>query len=113
MLKPEISVPVALASMAVVYGTYQLALPTLADARSVEADNAHLAGAERAALFVSVGVVAGIALIARDPTPFIAGGLFAVALTWVHRYANQVDPLTGRLAQAGAVARRFVVETEG
>lgn len=112
MLKPEVSVPVALATAAVVYGTYQIALPTLADARSVEADNAHLAGAERAALFVSVGVAGGISLIAKDPTPFILGGLFAVALTWAHRYANQVDPATGRLSLIGQ-AKRFVVETAG
>lgn len=112
MLKPEVSIPVALATAAVVYGTYQIALPSIADARSVEADNAHLAGAERAALFVSVGVAGGISLIAKDPTPFILGGMFAVALSWVHRYANQVDPSTGKLSAAG-IAKRYLVEAAG
>lgn len=109
MLKAEVSIPVALATAAVVYGVYQAALPSFADARSIEADNGHLASAERQALFLAAGVAGGISLLAKDSTPFVVGGMFAVALSWTHRWNNQVDPATNRPLQSD-VAQRYVVE---
>lgn len=111
-MKAEVSIPVALAACAVVYGTYQLALPSLADARSLDADNGHMASAERQALVLSTAVVGGISLLAKDAVPFIVGGLFAVGLSWLHRWNNQVDPTTGVPMQSGQ-ARRLTVEAAG
>lgn len=98
MLKPEISLPVALATTGTVYGIYQLALPSLADARSVEAGNNDLRSAENQALWVSVAVCGAVSLIAGDPTPFVLGGLTAVALSWLHRHARAIDPASGKPA---------------
>jgi hypothetical protein len=112
-LKAEVSIPVALATMTVVYGTYQVALPNLADARTVPAGNAHLASAERTALAASAGVAAAISLIARDSVPFILGGLFAVGLSWMHRAAAHTDPVTGRIARPTLTGRRYTVESAG
>ena len=101
VVKPEVSIPVALATGAVVVGVYQTMVPSAADARTVTPGtrgHEFLAGSESAAFYVSVGVVGAISLIARDPVPFWVGGLMAVALSWSHRYARQVDPGTGRLA---------------
>jgi hypothetical protein len=100
MLKPEVSVPVALATGGVVFGIYNLALPTLADSRAVEANNDDLRAAENTALWASVVVCGGVALLANDPTPFVVGGLMAVALSWMHRHARAVDPSTGGITQA-------------
>lgn len=113
-MKPEVSIPVAAATMALVYGTYSMALPNLADARTVPAGNGHLAAAERSALLTSVAVAAGVSLVAKDPVPFILGGLFAVGLSWLHRGANAVDPVSGKIAVPGDFgARRYRVEAEG
>lgn len=112
-MKPEVSIPVALATTAVVYGTYQAALPSLADARSIEPDNDHLASAERQALILAVAVAGGISLISKDATPFIFGGLVAVGLSWMHRWSNQVDERTGRPIQQSGVARRVAVDVAG
>lgn len=98
MLKPEVSVPVAVACGGLVFAIYQMSLPSLADSRAVETGNRDLGAAERQALWTSVGVCSGISLIAGDPTPFIVGGLMACGLSWLHRHANAVDPLTGRLS---------------
>lgn len=97
LLKPEISLPVALATGAMVYGIYQVALPTIADARSIEADNEDLRQSENTALWIAVAISAGVALVAEDPTPFWFGGGVAVALSWWHRHARNIDPNTGRL----------------
>lgn len=100
-MKPEVSIPVALATGAVVVGVYQAMSPNAADVRTVQPGSKgadFLAGSEKTAFFVAVGVCGGISLIAGDPVPFVVGGLLAVALSWSHRYAKEVDPSTGRLA---------------
>lgn len=115
MLKAEISVPVALATAAVVVGVYQHMLPSNADARSI-VPNVHLQGSERTALVTAVAVSAGISLVARDPVPFWFGALAACVLSWTHRYANHVDPTSGRLAQIPTMAddaQRYTAEAYG
>src|SRR5687767_7548407 len=104
-MKPDVSIPVALATGAVVVGVFQAMTPTNADQRTVSPGTRGtdiLAGSERSAFFVSVGLVGGISLIAKDPVPFWVGGLVAVALAWTHRYAREVDPVSGRLAGLAA-----------
>jgi type IV secretory pathway TrbD component len=115
MLDAKISIPVALATSAVVVGVYAHFLPSNADARSI-VPNVHLEGAERTALLTAVGVAAAISLVAKDPVPFWFGGLLAVALSWSHRYANYVDPSTGKLSElptAADDARRYQAEAIG
>jgi len=91
-LKPEISLPVGLATAAVVYGIYQNGLPPVVDIRTAPQNHPDVEGAERAAAWTSAVVVAGISLIAKDPTVFVIGGAMVVALSWWHRHANNVNP---------------------
>jgi len=113
-VKAEVSIPVALATVGAVWGVYQLALPPMADVRALEPNNPDHASAERTALILSAGVAGGIALLARDATPFIVGGLFAVALSWVHRHCNQINSTTQQLWNRDQFgARRYTVETSG
>lgn len=96
LLKPEVSLGVALATGAVVYGIYQRATPTHADIRSLQANNADINAAERQATWTAAGVVGAISLIAHDPTVFTVGGLMIIAEAWKHRHANMVDSTLGR-----------------
>lgn len=113
-MKAEISIPVGLATAALVVGVYYAALPSLADARGVEPNNPDLGSAERAALLLSTGVAGGISILAKDSTPFIVGGLTAVALSWVHRKANMTDSTTQRVFNAHQFhGRRYEVEATG
>lgn len=99
-MKPEVSIPVALATGAVVVGVFQAMSPSQADARTVPPGSRgadFLAGAEKTAFYVSVGLVAAISLIAKDPVPFWVGGGMSVVMAWTHRYAREIDPATGRL----------------
>jgi len=99
-MKPEYSVMTGTMTAVVVYGIYQNALPSVADVRSLQANNADLAKSERAASWMSAAVVAGVALIAKDPTVFIIGGAAVVGMAWFHRHANAVHPTTGTTAIA-------------
>jgi hypothetical protein len=105
-LRPEVSLPVGLATAAVVWVVYDHALPSIADARVGGHDDPHLWSTEKSASLISIAVVGGISLIAKDPTVFIIGGAMTIALSWWHRHANMVDPATGKLNlgnAAGAV----------
>lgn len=118
MLKPEVSIPVGLATAGVVYGTYQfIAGPNLADVRTVNPDGQGermLASQERTALFVAVGVSGAISLIAHDPVPFWLGAGLAVVLSWCHRYSRNVDPTANKLAsRAGLQGGRYQAEALG
>lgn len=92
-LKPEVSLGVALATGAVVFATYQHALPSVADVRTAKPMDSDINGARKMAAWTSAGLVAGISLISKDPTVFVVGGAIVVALDWWYRHADTVNPL--------------------
>lgn len=94
-LPKEYSVIGGVAVGALVYGVYSAALPSAADARSMK-PNTDLSSSERTASWISAGVVAGVSLLAKDPTIFIIGGTMVVAMAWMHRHANAVQPNSGK-----------------
>ena len=91
-MKPELSIGVGLATAAVVYGVYNVALPTVAEVRVNDKDDADIGAAEKTAAWTAAAVVAGISLIAKDATVFIIGGAMTVALSWWYKHGNQVNP---------------------
>lgn len=97
-LKPEVSIPVALSVAAVVYGIYSNATPTIADIRSARPNDQTLDSSRKFATWTAAAVVAGVSLIAKDPTIFILGGSMVVVMDWATRHGNMVSPLTGKAA---------------
>jgi len=91
-LKLESSIVAGLATGTLVYGIYQMALPSQADIRSLDSNNTDIARSERVASWTAAGVVAGVSLIARDPTIFVIGGSIMIGLAWINRHANAVTP---------------------
>lgn len=98
MLKPEVSLGVGLATAALVYSTYNGALPSVADVRTAKPNNADVNASRRLAAWTSAGVVGAVSLMAKDPTVFVIGGAMVIALDWWHRYADQVNPQIGKVA---------------
>src|ERR1700724_219375 len=96
-LKAEISLPIALATAAVVYGIYQTKVPDAATVRSTMPNNAHLQTLRRQATIEAAAVVGGISLLAKDPTILVVGGALVVVEDWIHRHADAVHPQTGRM----------------
>jgi hypothetical protein len=98
MLKPEISIPAGLATGALVYGVFQNATPSIADIRASAPNDNTIASTERMASWTAAAVVGGVSLIAKDSTIFVVGSAMIIALAWMHRHANMVNPLTGKAA---------------
>lgn len=94
-LPRQVSIGVGLATAALVWGIYNSALPTIADARVSEPDDRDLSSAERAATWTAAAAVAGVSLIAKDPTVFVLGGSMVVVLAWWHRHSNMYNPSLG------------------
>lgn len=93
-LRPDVSITAGLATVGIVYGTYQILLPRATDVRAAPDGDAHVDKAERTATWVAASLVAGVSLIARDANIFILGGTATVVMAWTYRHANTVNPLT-------------------
>jgi hypothetical protein len=100
--RPEVSLGMGLATAALVWGIYNSALPSLAEARVTAQNDADLASAERSATWTAAAVVAGVSIISRDATVFVFGGAMVVTLAWLHRHANQVHPDIGKATMQSA-----------
>lgn len=109
-LKADAEVSIALATSVMAYGAYQLALPSVADVRSLEPGNADIQGAERTAAWVSAGLVSFVALITKSPNVFILGGATVIAASWMTRHADQVSNVSKR---AGSLIPAPATGTEG
>lgn len=97
-LKADAEVSIALATSVMAYGAYQMALPSVADVRSLEKGNADIQASERVAAWVSAGLVSFVALITKSPNVFILGGATVIAASWMTRHADQVDTVQKRAA---------------
>lgn len=97
-LKPEISLPVGLATAALVYGIYSNATPPITDIRASKPNDPTIDGSRKFATWTAASVVAGISLISKDPTIFVLGGSMVIVMDWAHRHGNFVTPLTGKAA---------------
>ncbi|TFV29502.1 hypothetical protein E4K10_49900 [Streptomyces sp. T1317-0309] len=93
-MKPEAEVSIGLATAVFAYGTYQLALPSTADIRSLEPNNRDIQGSERTAAWVAAGGVALTSLLLKSPTIFTIGGLAVIASSWMTRHADQVSTVS-------------------
>jgi len=113
LLKPEVSIPSALATGALVYGIYNLALPSIADVRTSAEQHPDVESANKLAAWTSATVVAGVALIARDMNIFIVGGGMTLALAWWYNHADAVVPEISGLVPQFGTNEPEMVDAEG
>lgn len=96
MLKPEVSLPVALAVGTMVYAVHSNSTPTIADIRSAPPNDDTIDSSRKMATWTSAAVVSFVSLVARDPNIFIIGGAMVIAMDFYERHANTVNPETGK-----------------
>lgn len=111
-LKPDSEITIALATSAMAYGAYQIALPPMADIRSLEPNNADIQASERTAAFIAAGLVGLVSLLTKSPSVFILGGSTIIAASWTARHADQVNTISkkaGSLVPAPASGPEGVV----
>lgn len=99
MLKPNENLMLAAAVGAVVYGTYNIALPTVADTRGLPGNVPDVDKAEKTATWASVAVVSGISLLAKSPEVFVVGGLMTIGLAWTYKHASATDNFQSQVRQ--------------
>lgn len=97
-LKPDAEISIALATSVMAYGAYQMALPSTADIRSLEPNNADIQGSERVAAWVAAGMVSLVSLLTKSPSVFILGGGTVIAASWMTRHADQVSTVSKKAA---------------
>lgn len=93
---PEGSLAMGVATAAVAYGVFQAHLPPVVDVRTVDSCNRDVHASIKSSAWQSAAAVGAIALIAKDATVFIFGGIVTLALAWTYHHANMVSPLTGK-----------------
>lgn len=99
-LKPSEEIQVGALTAAIVYGIFQLNVPTTADIRASQpgTPNAqHVHGSVKTAAWTATVVTGGLALLAKSPTIFIIGGVMTVLESWKTYHANAIDPGTGNV----------------
>lgn len=102
-LKPEVSIGVGLGTAALVYGTYQTVMPHAADVRVTAQDDGDVDAARRAAAWTSAAIVAGVSLMAKDPTVFVIGGAMVVGLDVIYRHSNALHPVLKKAGRRAGV----------
>ena len=95
MQKPEISIPVALATVVMVFAIFQQATPPYVDQRSAPPNDPDLSKSNKLATWTAAGAVSAISLVAKDPVVFMLGGSAVIAMSWWGKHGNAVNPLTG------------------
>ena len=104
-LTPEASVMSGLAVAGVVYAIHSNFTPTHADIQGLPTGNKDIDNAERSATWLSIGVVSGISLLAKDPTIFIIGSAATVAMALFTRHATWTESASSLLQQAPGVSQ--------
>jgi len=97
ILKPEGSLALGVATAGMVYGVYSFSLPNTATIHATQAQDNNIESARRKAAVTSATVVSMVALLTKDKTILVLGGVVLVALDWHARHANAVDPTTGQV----------------
>jgi hypothetical protein len=97
LLKPEGSLTAGVATMGLVYAIYSHSLPSQAEMQATSPNDNNIEAGRKKAVIMSAATVAGISLIAKDPTIFILGSFTAIGLDIVTRHANATSPTTGKL----------------
>jgi hypothetical protein len=111
MLKPEVSIPIALAVGTMVYAIHSNATPTLADMRAVPPGDDNLDASRRMATWTAAGAVSFTALVAKDPNIFIVGGGMVIVMDFLSRWSSNMDPTTGKPAgMVGNIGGAFSVD---
>lgn len=101
MLKPEASILAGLAVGGVVYSIHSNFTPPMADIQGLPAGNKDVDLSERQATWLSIGVVSGISLLAKDPTIFVIGSVATVAMAFFTRHATWTDGVSKATMASG------------
>lgn len=96
-LKPDAAIMSGLAVAGVVYSIHANFTPTQADIQGLPAGNKDIDQSERKATWLSIGVVSGVSLLAKDPTVFVMGSAMTIAMALFTRQATWTESRIGSI----------------
>lgn len=103
-LKPEGSIMAGIATAALAAGIYTLNVGNIAQVHATQANDPNLMASRKKASIESVGIIAAVALLAKDTTIFILGGATVILLDWHVRHAVASHPQTGQMVDMNGYA---------
>lgn len=102
ILKPEGSIGAGIATVALVYGIYQLDAGNVATVGATTAYDPVNSSSIKKAGYTSIVLVSALTLIARDPNIAALGFATVIAMQAHYRHANAVNPGTGQMVPPAA-----------
>lgn len=97
ILKPEGSVVAGVATVATVYGLYQLNVGPVAQAQATEENHPVLESSRKKAGYTALVFVAALTLITKDANIGILGGGTIIAMELSYRHGIMANPQSGRI----------------
>jgi hypothetical protein len=104
IMRPEGSIMAGVAVGALVAGIYNLEVGSVSAAGASEANHPILESSKKKAGYLSLVLVAGIALLAKDPNILITGGVVIIGMELSYRHAIMQNPQTGQIVAPGPAA---------
>jgi hypothetical protein len=102
ILKPEGSVVAGIATVAVVFGIYQLSLGSVAQAQATDPNHPVLESARRKAGYTAGVFVAALTLLTKDANVGILGGGTIIAMELAYRHGIMAHPDSGKIVAPNA-----------
>jgi len=97
VLKPETSVMVGVSTAALVGFVYQFGIPNMATVGATAAQDHNIEQGRKRAAWTAGAAVALLALLTKDKTVFVIGGVAVIALDMHARHANATPPDASRV----------------
>lgn len=97
ILKPEGSVTAGLATVASVYGIYQLNVGPVSQAQATDPNHPVLESTRKKAGYSSLLLVSALSLITRDANIFILGAGTIMVMELSYRHAIMAEPGSGKI----------------
>lgn len=97
ILKPESGVAVGVITSIGVYEIYNSAMPSATSVRNAQPHDTDVEGTRKNAAIHAAILVVGVFLLTRDLNAFIISGGSAVAMDYMYKHNNGIDPGTGKL----------------
>jgi len=97
ILKPEASVTAGIATVAGVYGVYQLNMGPVALTQATDANHPAMVTSRKKAGWMALSLVAGLVLVTKDANIGILGGATIIAMELAYRHGIMSDPMTGQI----------------
>lgn len=97
ILKPEGSTMAGIATVATVYGIYQLGIGPVAGAQATDPNHPVLESSRKKAGYTAFALVGGLFLITKDANIAILGFATVIAMELTYRHGIMAEPSSGRI----------------